>query len=191
MIATLAAMLLIIASPAQPTPIPPEAEMFRHMVPPGHYIGYQLGDRQLQLKELVERPETVDNWTRLITDQIFFGQADQAGERFTRGWLGRLREACPAMTSATIKGTVDGLPALRLDVQCPRHPQTGKPEIITAVAIQGRANLMLMEITLRRQPTADDLALVGQLTSTLMVCDTRASAACAARSATGFVAATH
>ncbi|MBA2466381.1 MAG: hypothetical protein H0V46_02095 [Sphingomonas sp.] len=156
-------------------------------VPDEFEVGHQARNDALHLMELVDPPETVDTWSKLITSMLMFNAAERGVESFYAQWRDRLRSACTGMTETSVKGLVDGLPALRGTLSCPRNPQTGKPENLEAVVVQGVVNLMMVQVAFRRSMTPADKALIERVAGSVKVCDQRTLVACSARKATGFV----
>jgi hypothetical protein len=94
------------------------------------------------------------------------------------------------MKDSLIRGSVDGHPAIRGTLSCPRNPQTGKAENLTAFLVQGDANLMMAQVAFRHAVTPPDTALIERIEESLKVCDQRTLDSCSARKAAGFQAAT-
>ncbi|MFX4377164.1 hypothetical protein ABTA44_19135, partial [Acinetobacter baumannii] len=82
--------------------------------------------------EMVVPPETVDNWSTLITGLDFFDTAKVGVENFYPIWRRGMIAACPGMTETFAKGTVDGHRAIKGVLSCPINPRTNKPENLTA-----------------------------------------------------------
>lgn len=182
--------LLLVALPAGQADAPPTAqsEMLRIDVPDDFEIGYRARNDAQQMIEMVVPPETVEGWTTLITTQMFFNAARRPGlEAFYRTWRGNMYRACPGLIDTLIRGTVDGKPALRGRLSCPNNPQTGKPENLDTVLIQGDANLMMVQVAFKHLIAPRDTALIDRIARSLKVCDQRTLVVCAARKATGFL----
>ncbi|HYU95996.1 MAG TPA: hypothetical protein VE989_07515 [Sphingomicrobium sp.] len=178
-----------LALAAAAVPATAQTEMLGVNVPDDFAIGYQARNDLLDMKEVVQPPETVDNWTKLITLQLIYGGARrQSADAFYRRWQQDMRRACAGMTDTLVKGSVDGRPALRGALSCPSNPQTGKPENLVAVLVQGEVNLMMVQVAFRQPIGAADTALINRIVGSLKVCDQRALQSCSARRATGFVA---
>ncbi len=168
-----------------------QTEMLGSDVPDEFKTGYHARNDAQEMTELVAAPETVENWSRLITLQMFFGAAPRvSAEGFYGQWRDSMRRACAGLTDTMVRGTVDGRPAIRGTLSCPNNPQTGKPENLEAVLVQGDVNLMMVQVAFRRPPTAADAALVRRVVGSLKVCDQRALRSCSARKAAGFQPAT-
>ena len=93
------------------------------------------------------------------------------------------------MKDQAVRGSVDGRPAIRAALSCPKNPQTGKPENLSAFLVQGDANLMMAQVAFRHAMNPPDTALAERVQGSLKVCDQRTLETCSVRKATGFVAA--
>ncbi|WP_332811442.1 hypothetical protein [Sphingomonas sp.] len=162
-------------------------EMLGINVPDEFEMGHQARNDTLQIMELVEPPETVETWSKLITSMMFFNAAHQGMDAFYGQWRDGLRAACEGITDTVVKGTVDGMPALRATLACPKNAKTGKPENLEAIVVQGRANMMIVQVAFRRPITPDDAALIERVAGSMKVCDQRTLPLCSARKAIGFL----
>jgi hypothetical protein len=179
-------VLLAAAVSAQSTPTA-STEMLGIDVPDEFQIGHHQRNDTVEIIELVEPPETVDNWSKLITSLMFFDAAETGLEVFYARWRDGLRDGCPGMKDQAVRGSVDGRPAIRAALSCPKNPQTGKPENLSAFLVQGDANLMMAQVAFRHAVTPPDTALAERVKGSLKVCDQRTLETCSARKATGFV----
>jgi hypothetical protein len=156
-------------------------------LPDEFQVGHHQRNEKAEIIELMVPPETVENWSTLVTSLMFFGAAKTGLDAFYVGWRNGLRDKCPGLTDETVRGNVDGHTALRATLSCPNNPQTGKPENLTAFLVQGEANLMLAQVAFRHTPSETDVALIGHVAGSLKVCDQATLALCSARKATGFL----
>lgn len=168
-----------------------QTEMLGIDVPEEFEVGYQARNDTTQIMELVEPPETVDSWSKLVTNLMFFNAAQGGLDSFYGQWRDNMRRSCTGMTNTMVKETVDGMPALRATFSCPKSPQTGGPEILETVLVQGRVNLMMVQVAFRRPVTAADTALIERVSGSMKICDQRTLASCSARTATGFLPVNH
>jgi hypothetical protein len=180
-------LLFAAAAAAQPTP-PVSTEMLAINVPDEFQVGSHQRNAKAEIMELVEPPETVDTWTKLVTSFMFFDGARTGLDVIYTRWLAGMRNACPGIKDTSVRGSVDGHPAIRGTLSCPKNSQTGKPENLSAVAVQGDANVMMAQVAFRHAVSASDTALIERVTGSLKVCDQRTLDACSARKATGFLA---
>ena len=142
---------------------------------------------RMNLIEMVRPPETVDNWSELISVATVMHASEGATlNQFYPMWRDGYRTTCPGPNETVARGTVDGKPALKAVFQCPVDPRTGKPESLTAMFIQGDVNLMTVHFAFRRSMTIADKAMVQKALKTLKVCDARDDP-CLARRASGFL----
>jgi hypothetical protein len=181
-------VLLAAAISAQSAPTA-STEMLGIDVPDEFQIGHHQRNDKVEIIELVEPPETVHNWSKLITSLMFFDAAETGLDAFYIRWRDGLRDGCPGMKDQTVRGSVDGHPAIRATLSCPKNPQTGKPENLSAFLVQGDANLMMAQVAFRHTVAQPDTALTERVKGSLKVCDQRTLETCSSRKATGFLAA--
>ena len=183
----LAFLAVLAASPIGSTTA--ETEMLGIDAPDEFEVGYQARNDSQAIIELVDPPETVENWSRLITLQIFYNGAQSLGlKTFYSQWRGDMHRSCAGMTDTAERGMVDGRAAIRGALYCPNNPQTGKPENLETVLVQGEVNLVMVQAAFRRPISSEDAALIDRIVGSLKVCDQRTLAACSERKATGFIA---
>jgi hypothetical protein len=156
-------------------------------IPDEFTLGKQTRNNDMQMLEIVDPPETIDNWTKLVTLQVLFGSAVRSSnENFYSGWLDAFRLSCPGPTEV-VKGTVDGKAAIRATLSCKNNPETGKPENLEAFLVRGDVNVMVVRVAFRHPLAAEDSALIERIAQSLKVCDQRTLSACSERKATGFL----
>jgi hypothetical protein len=173
------------ASPAKVSTA--KTEMLSIDVPDEFEIGHQARNDTIQIMELVEPPETVENWSKLVTSLMFLNAAQRGTGPFYKQWRDNMARSCSGISDNVQNGTVDGMPALRAKLSCPKNPQTGKPENLEAILVQGQANIMMVQVALRRSMTPTDKALIERVAGSMKVCDQRTLSTCSARKATGFL----
>ena len=61
-------------------------------VPDEFQIGHHQRNETVEIIELVEPPETVDNWSKLITSLMFFNAAKTGLDVFYARWRDGLRD---------------------------------------------------------------------------------------------------
>lgn len=162
-------------------------EMLGMNVPDEFQVGNHAENGEADIVELVQPPETVDNWSRLISGLTFFNAAHTGLEDFYAIWRDQIRKICPGLTDTRVRGIVDGHAAIRSNLSCPRNPQTGMPENLAAFLIQGDANMMVAQVGFRRGLSPADKTLTELFAASLKICDQRTLFACSARRASGFV----
>ena len=186
----LTAIAAAAAAPGAAPPATARTEMLGIDAPDSFTVGDRARADGVEIIELVEAPETVQNWTRLVTLLLFRGAAERTDlDAFWARWRQSLAANCRGMRDSFVRGTVDGRLALRATLSCPQHPVTGKPENLEAIVVEGEANLMMVQVAFRHPLRPEDRALIEHVAASLKICDERSFDACSARDATGFQAA--
>lgn len=143
-------------------------------LPQGYKIDFQTQQDNMLLTEMVPQAETVNNWTEMVTTQIYLGAKNISHDTFQaemeKGWLA----ACKGGEVALIKkGTENGY-AFSMWVQtCPNNPATGKPEDTLFKAIQGNDSYYVVQKAFRFEPTDEQIKRWVLYLRTVGVCDTR------------------
>ncbi len=114
------------------------------MAPPaGFKVGYKGTSNGVNLMEWVPSGETVQNWSEMVTVQIFTRRADLDPAQF----LGRLQQqwlaACPGSKPASIPtGKANGYTISMMMLHCPLLAATGKPETTMFPGDQGKRQFL-------------------------------------------------
>ena len=145
------------------------------VVPPnGYEVGYQAHNSKQLMTELVPEGETVENWTEMVTVQIFrdLSDADPAEFRthMRRQWFG-------TCDGATIENAADdtenGYPAATWMLTCPLNTQSGKPEYTMFKAIGGNDALYVVQKAFTWEPSEAEVAHWSDFLGDVTVCDSR------------------
>ena len=130
-------------------------------------------ERVGSLTEYIPAGETVEDWTEMVTVQVFRGlKVDPAPFLQT---IGRgLTKSCPGFTSPTgiINGQANGYPTSMLTVTCPLNPATGKPETTVFRIIKGRDALYSVQHAWRSAVSGEEVGKAALALRTVVVCDT-------------------
>jgi hypothetical protein len=146
-------------------------------LPEGFKVGSQGRQAQMQGAEFVPNGETVKDWSRMVTEEIFFGRRSVDPDDLPSGMAKSWAVACPGGSAErTARATENGYPVSLWVFRCPMNPQTHKPENMWMKVVSGQDALYSVQYAYRRA-LADDLAgpamtYLGRVT----VCDTRGSA---------------
>jgi len=142
-------------------------------LPPGYKIAFQDKKDDMLMNEMVPSNQTADNWTEMVTVQIFYGlkgTPQQFESKVENGWLA----SCPgASANAVANGIENGYPALVWLLNCPRNPKTGKPEITWFKAMQGNDSFYVVQKAFRFAPSKDQINQWMQYLKAVAVCDSR------------------
>jgi hypothetical protein len=116
----------------------------------------------------------VENWSRLITVQIFHGHAnaspDAFADRLATGW----KSACAGGQDQKVRdGNENGYPIVVWLYVCPLNPATHKPETMWLKAISGSDSLYAVQYAAREAPSKEMVTPAMEFLRQVMVCDTR------------------
>jgi hypothetical protein len=114
--------------------------------PPGYKVGFSDKKPDMLMTEFVPAKETVENWTEMVTVQVFFG-LKATPQQFMDDMANRWRAACPdAKEAHTVADAPEnGYPTLVRLLSCPKNPGTGKPEFTWFKAVQGNDSFYLVQ----------------------------------------------
>jgi hypothetical protein len=142
--------------------------------PPGYKVGSHDRKGVLQITEWVPANQTVENWTEMLTVQVFYG-LKAAPEQFMHQLEQRWRGACPGAGDAqpVAGGVENGYPSLVWILECPKNPATGKMELTWFKGVQGNDSFYLVQKAFRFTPSKAQITRwVGYLKG-VVVCDSR------------------
>ena len=141
--------------------------------PKGYKVGWQNRNAQRLMSEMVPAGQTVENWTEMVTVQIFFNQ--KSTPQLFRARIGALwAKACPNSVYQPVAEEPErGYPAEIWMQVCPSNPKTGKPEHTFFKAIQGNDSFYVVQKAFKYQPSLDEVATWTHFLKTVTVCDSR------------------
>jgi hypothetical protein len=142
--------------------------------PPGYKVGFHDKKSELQLTEWVPVDQTVDNWTEMLTIQVFYG-LKTTSEQFMRSLEQRWRGACPGAGEAQpiVSGVENGYASLVWILDCPQNPGTGQLELTWFKGIQGNDSFYVVQKAFKFNPNKQQIARwIGYLKA-VRVCDSR------------------
>lgn len=151
-----------------------QAENLLTGMPEGFELGFQASEGAMDMTEFVPVGETVNHWTRLVTVQVFKGEANAPiqlfAESLQRGW----NSACVGANSARLgENVVNGYPYADWQFVCPLSPHTDKPESMWLRAISGNDAFYAVQYAYRAEPTPEHEAEALGYLEGVSVCDTR------------------
>ena len=143
-------------------------------MPQGFKVAMNETRNGLIMQEWVPAGETVQNWTEMVTVQIFLKRAEIDPVQFLglmeKQWAG----ACKGSTASPVAtGKVNGYAAATLLLRCPLLTQTGKPETTMFRAIKGNDSFYLVQRAARSVPGEAQVERMKQYLETASVCDSR------------------
>ena len=150
----------------------------------GYKLGWQNINSERNWQEYVPEGETVDNWTTMVTTQIFFKMAQTTPPEFLQGMAHRCGVACPNAMLDTFLPNMpkpagmysaqsNGYPISMMFLRCPENPQTHKPENTLVRAIQGKDSFYVVQYAFKFEPTQPQIGEAMDYLKTVIACDTR------------------
>ena len=140
--------------------------------------GFKVGNEQradgVRLSEMIPKNETIDDWTQMVTVQIFFGKPPMTPAEFETtidmGW----KSSCPTASNGHVTNGVENGYGFSLWIEsCERNPTTGKPETTLFKAIEGNDSFYLVQKAFRTKPTVDEIGAATAYLRKIQVCDSR------------------
>jgi hypothetical protein len=136
-------------------------------------IGFQSNHDNRLMTEWVPAAETVEDWTQMLTVQIYRGAKVDAAT-FLQGVGKRYMDACPGTSAKGIyTGQVNGYVVSMLLLKCPKNPGTGKPGTTAFRVIKGKDALYSVQRAWRAVLSDQDVDDVMHTLAKVTVCDTR------------------
>ena len=142
--------------------------------PPEYKIGFESKQGNMVMTEMVPQNETVQNWTEMLTTQVFLGMKNATPQQFRDFMKAQTAKACPNSQAANVfEGVENGYPFALWIQDCPLVQQSGKPERTWLKAIRGRDSFYVVQKAFRFQPTEQQVVKWMQYLREVYVCDTR------------------
>lgn len=139
-----------------------------------YQIGFETTRGNMLMTEMIPKKQTVENWTEMVTTQIFLGDARLTPETFQAGINKLWKAACKNSTMTALSQGVDNGYSFTLWQQsCPFNTETKKPENTWFKAIRGNNHFYVIQKAFRFEPSEAQInELLKHLRAT-RVCDTR------------------
>lgn len=143
-------------------------------VPSGFKIDYQAEQNGVVINEMVPEGESVNDWTTLVTVQIFMGMTNTAPEQYQENMTQSWFNACENSESYPVAdGEENGYNFMLWQLYCPLNPSTQKVEYAYLKAIQGNDSFYLVQVAFRHEPSSDEITQWMQYLKQVQVCDSR------------------
>jgi hypothetical protein len=141
--------------------------------PDGYIVGFETKKNTMTMQEWVPTGQTVENWTEMLTVQVFHG-LKVTPQQFQDNMVQRWKTACPDSSAATIASLTErGYVAQLWLLQCPNNPETKKPEDTWFKAILGNDSLYLVQKAFKFDPSKEQITQLMSFLRSVEVCDTR------------------
>ena len=143
-------------------------------MPAGYKIGFQERQGPIILTEMVPESESVEEWTEMVTSQLFIGLKSVSPEAFRAESRKKWLEACKDGNFAEIaSGEENGYPMALWMLSCPHSKAPGRPEITWFKAIRGQDAFYVVQKSFRFEPSNEQVQQSMRYLRQISVCDTR------------------
>jgi hypothetical protein len=167
----LAAALSLAAAPSHAQL---EDENLLVAMPQGFKVGFSDSRNGMNMQEWVLANETVQNWTEMVTVQVFLNRTDLDPVWFLTTMQKQWAGACKGSAATPVAtGRVNGYVAATTLLRCPLLASSGKPETTMFKAIKGNDSFYVVQRATRSVPDEARLAQTKAYLDTVSVCDSR------------------
>lgn len=143
-------------------------------VPKDFKLGFATDKGRMTISEFVPQNETVEDWSRMITLQIFHGLGNADPDNFVRSMKERWKSECAGGDAQRVDAASDNRYMFSEWVfLCPLNPKTKKPENMWIKVISGKDALYSVQYAYRREMGPDLTGPALDYLSRVKVCDTR------------------
>jgi hypothetical protein len=143
-------------------------------LPAGFHVGKQGDAGPMMLAEFIPVGETVQDWSRMVTVQVFHNLHGVDPDGFAEGVKTRWLAACAGSDVRKVKDGVENGYRFSLWIfACPLNTGTGRPENMFTKITSGADSLYSVQYAYRSALTPDLIPPAMQYLRTVLVCDTR------------------
>jgi hypothetical protein len=143
-------------------------------MPQGFKLGFKDSKNGMNMQEFIPAAETVQNWTEMVTVQVFLSRKDIEPAKFLGAMQQQWAGSCKDSTATPVAtGKVNGYDAASILLRCPMLASTGKPEAALIKAIKGNDSFYVVQRAVRSVPSADRLETMKKYIDSVSVCDSR------------------
>jgi len=162
------------APPTQSTGTRLENENLLVEVPMGFKVDYESKQDNIVINEMVPQNESVNDWTTMVTVQIFLGETNTTPEQYQETMTQSWSNACQGSEYYPVAdGAENGYNFVLWQLYCPINPSTQKVEFTYMKAIQGNDSFYLVQVAFRHEPSDEEITQWIQYLKRVQVCDSR------------------
>lgn len=143
-------------------------------MPQGFKLGFKDSKNGMNMQEFVPASETVQNWTEMVTVQVFLSRKDLQPAPFLAAMQKQWAGSCKDSTATPVAtGKVNGYEAASVLLRCPLLASTGRPETTMLKAIKGNDSFYVVQRAVRSVPPPERLETMKKYIESVSVCDSR------------------
>jgi hypothetical protein len=151
-----------------------ENETLLSPLPQEFKIGYHAANDRETMAEYVPTGESVDDWSRMITVQVFHALKNADANAFAADLAKRWSSACPHGRGQRARtGDDHGYSFALWIYRCPLNPATQKPETMWLKVLSGADSLYSAQYAYRREFGKELAGPAMEYLRQIKVCDTR------------------
>ncbi len=166
----LALFLLILGALGAPGEL--RGEQLLQEMPEGFRLHSEQRRGNILTIEMVPQVEMAQNWTEMLTTQVFFGGLKVSTEEFYDHFAALWALSCAGSEVALIEsGIQNGYSFALGKLSCPTSPASGKPEHTWLKAIEGNDNFYAVQKSWRRIPRDEEIARWRSYLQDVQLCD--------------------
>lgn len=147
------------------------AERLLVQAPAGYVVAHQGQSPRGRIVEFVPNGQTVDNWTDMVTVQVFPRQKASSQEFATHMRTTWQKTCGPFSVRDQSALPINGYPSNRWLATCDLNPKTRQPESAAMVSIRGTEALYVVQVATKAKPEPDWTARTKAYLDTVLVCD--------------------
>ena len=152
-------------------------ENFLVGMPDGFKVGFQNKTPTSRITELVPRHETVQDWSQMVTVQIYTGVPNLTPSKMYESMVALWAQACSGYNGINIsEGVENGYQTMTWLFVCPLLDTTGKPEATFFKVIQGQDAFYVAQRAFRYKPSNEETQAALRYMQSIKACDSRVSA---------------
>lgn len=143
-------------------------------LPEGFKIDFQGRENNFVISEMVPEGESVNDWTTLVTVEIFLGEKNTTPEQYQQTLTERWFGACEnSETYPVADGEENGYKFVLWQLYCPLNRSTQTVEYTYLKAIQGNDSFYLVQVAFRHEPSDNEITQWMKYLQDVRVCDSR------------------
>lgn len=143
-------------------------------MPAGFKVGFQVARSGMKMQEWVPDGQSVEDWTEMVTVQIFGGAQKVDPAQFLSNIEEQWLKACLGSRASDVaSSTANGYAVSSVELRCPLNKKTGKPEDTLFRAIKGNDSLYVVQKAFRFDPNEDQRNETAKFLDAVSVCDAR------------------
>jgi hypothetical protein len=143
-------------------------------LPPGFKLANRQETSEKMLAEFVPSDETVDHWSKMITERIFRSRNLSDAETYQSTMLSEWKGACPGGDGRQLSNVKEnGYGVSYWSFNCPLNPKTNLSESMIRKVVVGKDAMYEVQYAFRKPEAPELIQSALTFLQTVSVCDTR------------------